>query len=196
MPNSNNIERLMGSNSPAQGVNAIPSYVPTTTSATVLTNQTGAAAVVNVGGTQYLSAATTAPSFGVAFDGFPFKLRINGKVTTGASCNITVAIQQGNSTTVTAGNTVATTGAIAVNTTSANFQLECVCVWDGVGQKIQGAILPSSWVNATAVAASVLTNSNGVTVTSQSSLTFVPVLTASATTGCTVSITEFVAETV
>jgi hypothetical protein len=192
----NLIERLLGSNSPAQGVNAIPSYVPTTTSATVLTNQTGAAAVLSVSGTQYLSASTTAPSFGVAYDGFPFKLRITGKITTGASCNLTVAIQQGNTTTVNASNSVATTGALAVNTTSANFQLECVCVWDGVGQKIQGAILPSSWVNATAVAAAVLTNSNGVSVTSQANLTFVPVLTVSATTGCTVTITEFVAETV
>lgn len=195
MPNVNVIDRLVGANSPAQGSAAIPSYVPTATSATVLTNQLASAAVLSVGGTQFLSGASTAPSFASNFDGSPFKLRINGKITTGASCNVTVAIQVGSSTTVTSGNNVATTGAIAVNTTSANFQLECVCLWDSVGQKVQGVINPS-WVNATAVAASVLTNSNAVAVTSQAGLTFVPVVTFSATTGATMTISEFVAETV
>jgi hypothetical protein len=163
------------------------------TSAFVVLNQPAAAAVLSVGTTQYLSGAATAPSFAENFDGFAFKLRINGKVTTGASCNVTVAIQQGNSTTVTSGNTVATTGALAVNTTSANFQLECTCIWDSVTQKIQG-IINESWVNATAVATAVVTNQ--VAVTAQSSLTFVPVVTFSATTGATMTISEFVAETV
>lgn len=193
MPNANTIERLVGANTPAQGANAIPSYVPTATSATVITNQAGNAAVVTVAGAQNLSGATTAPSFGVNFDGFAFKLRIVGKVTTGASCNVTVAIQQGNSTTVTAGNTVATTGAIAVNTASANFFLECTCLWDVVTAKIQG-IINSCQVNNTLVDDAALTNA--VAVTAQSSLTFVPVITFSATTGATLSITEFVAETV
>lgn len=193
MPNANVIERLQGANSPAQGPYVIPSYVPTTTSATVLTNQQGNAAVLSVGTTQYLSGASTAPSFAQNFDGFAFKLRINGKVTTGASCNVTVAIQQGNSTTVTSSNNVAATSTLAVNTTSANFQLECVCIWDNVSQKIQGVISPWSWTNTTAVAAAALSNS--VTVTSQSNLTFVPVVTFSATTGATMTISEFVAET-
>jgi len=196
MPNSNNIERLVGGPSTSQGVYAIPAYVPTATTATVLTNQAATAAVLSVGTTQYISGATTAPSFAVNFDGLPFKLRINGKVTTGASCNVTVAIQQGNSTTVTSGNTIATTGALAVNTTSGNFQLECVVIWDAVGQKLQGAILPSSWVNATAVATSVLTGANAVAAATQSLLTFVPVVTFSATTGATMTISEFVADTV
>lgn len=193
MPNANVIERLQGAPSPAQGPYAIPSIVPTGTSAFVVTNQQGNAAVLSVGTTQYISGASTAPSYAQNFDGFPFKLRINGKVTTGASCNVTVAIQQGNSTTVTAGNTVATTGAIAVNTASGNFQLECVCIWDNVTQKIQG-VINESWVNATAVATAVVTNQ--VAVTAQSSLTFVPVVTFSATTGATMTISEFVAETV
>lgn len=193
MPNANIIDRLVGANSPAQGVNAIPSIVPTGTSAFVVTNQAGSAAVLNVGTTQYLSGATTAPSFGVNFDGFPFKLRIVGKVTTGATANVTVAIQQGSTTTVTAGNTVATTGAIAVNTTSANFYLECVCVWDIVTAKL-GGVINASQVNNSLVDVGALTNA--VAVTAQSSLTFVPVLTFSATTGATLTITEFVAETV
>lgn len=195
MPNANTIERLQGGPSSSQGPYAIPAIVPTVTSAFVVLNQPGAAAVLSVGTTQYLSGAAAAPSFAINFDGFPFKLRINGKITTGASCNVTVALQQGNSTTVTSGNNIATTGALAVNTTSANFQLECVVIWDSVAQKLQGAILPSSWVNATAVATAVLTNANAVAVTAQSSLTFVPVVTFSATTGATMTISEFVAET-
>ncbi len=196
MPSINIIERLVGANSPAQGVNAIPSIVPTGTSAFVVTNQAATAAVLSVGGAQYASGASTAPSFGVNFDGFAFKLRICGKATTGGATNLTVAIQLGSTTTVTSGNTVATTGALALPSSgSATFQLECVCLWDSVGQKVQGAILPSSWVHATAVSTAVLTNANAVAAATQSLLQFVPVLTFSATTGVTLTISEFVAET-
>lgn len=192
MPNINLIERLMGSNSPAQGVNAIPSFVPTTTSAAVVLNQPGNAAVLAVSTTQYISGAAAAPSFGAAYDGFAFKLRLVGKVTTGASCNITVAIQQGNNTTVTSGNNVAASSAVAVNTTSANFLLEATCLWDSVSQKISG--YQTGAVNNSLVTVAALTNA--VSITTQANLTFVPVITASATTGCTIAITEFVAETV
>jgi len=191
MPNINVFSRLVGANSPAQGVNAIPSYVPTGTSATVITNQAGGAAVVTVGGS--VSGATTAPSFGAGFDGYPFKLRIVGKVTTGASCNVTVAIQQGNSTTVTAGNTIATTSARAVNTTSATFFLEAICMWDNVKQTVTG--LQYGFINNVADPTIAIV-SNAVSVTTQSSLQFVPVITFSATTGATMTITEFVAEAV
>lgn len=192
MPNANTIERLVGAASPAQGALAIPSYVPTGTSATVIPNQLGNAAVLNIGGTQLLSGSSTAPSFGVNFDGFPFKLRIVGKVTTGASCNVTVAIQQGNSTTVTSGNTVATTSARAVNTTSATFFLEAICLWDNVKQTITG--LQYGFINNVADPTIAIV-SNAVSVTAQSSLQFVPVITVSATTGVTLTITEFVGET-
>jgi hypothetical protein len=194
MPNQNVLARLVGAPSPAQGALAIPSYTPSGTSATVLTNQLGNAAVLTVAQGSLLSGATTAPSYAVNFDGFPFKLRIAGKVTTGATCNVTVAIQQGNTTTVTSANNVATTGALAVNSASANFVLECLVVWDNVSQKVFGTISGSSYVNATAVAAAVLTNN--VSITSQSSLQFVPVVTFSATTGATMTISEFVAEAV
>lgn len=194
--NANTFAYLLGAPSPAQGALAIPAYVPVGTSATILTNQLGGAAVLNVGAGQLVSGAAAQPSFAVNFDGTPFRLRINGKITTGASTNLTVAIQVGNSTTVVAGNTIATTGSLAVNTTSANFQLECVCIWDNVSQKLQGAISPMSWVNATAVSAAVLTGSNAVAVTTQAGLTFVPVITVSATTTVTITISEFTAENV
>ena len=192
MPNANTIERLVGGTSANQGVYAIPSYVPTTTNAAVLLNQAGTAAVLSVGTSQYVSGASTAPSFAINFDGNPFKLRIVGKVTTGASCNVTVAIQQGNSTTVTAGNTVATTSARAVNTTSATFFLEAICLWDNVKQTITG--LQYGFINNVADPTIAIV-SNAVSVTSQASLTFVPVITFSATTGATMTISEFAAET-
>jgi hypothetical protein len=192
MANANvSIDRLVGCGSPGQGGKVIPAYVPTGTTATVLLNQLGTAAVLNVGGSQLFSASATPPSFGVNYDGFMFKLRIVGKVTTGASCNVTVAIQLGNSTVV-AGTMLATTGALAVNTASANFFLEANCLWDSVSGKIQGLILPSQ-VNNTAVAAAAL---GAVTASSQSLLQFSPVVTCSAITGVTLTITEFVAETV
>ena len=183
--------RLSGAASPAQGANVIPAYVPTGTSATVLTNQPGNAAVLTVATGAELSSTTSAStSFGVNQDGIPFKIKISGKVTTGASCNVTVAIQQGSSTTVTSGNTIATTGAVAVNTASANFLLEAVCVWDNVTQKIMG--YQTGQINNSLVSLAALTNA--VAITSQSSLQFVPVITFSATTGANMTISEFVAE--
>ena len=192
MPNANTFARLVGANSPAQGSNAIPSFTPTSGSAAVVLNQLAAAAVLNVGGS--ISSATTAPSFGINFDGLPFKLRLVGKVTTKAACNVTVAIQQGNTTTVTAGNTVATTSARSVGTTSATFFLEYIGMWDNVKQTVTG--LQYGFINNVADPA-IAIGSNAVTVTTQSALQFVPVLTLSdQTAGTIVSITEFVAEAV
>lgn len=194
MPNANNIARLVGGNSPTQGSLVIPSIVPTVTTAFVALNQAGGAAVITPINPSALAAASTAPSFGQNGDGLAFKLRILGKITTGATMNLTVAIQQGNTTTVTAGNTVATTGALAVNTTSVNFKLECECLWDSVSQKVFGTINPS-FVGANAIVAAALLTNNP-TVTSLATLQFVPVITTSATTGVTISISEFVGDTV
>ena len=196
MPNANVIERLVGANSPAQGALVIPAYSPSTTNAAVVLNQLGAAAVVNVGGSQMLSASTTATTTGttaVNFDGFAFKLRLVGKITTGASTNVTIAIQLGASTTTSSSLNVAATGAVAVNTASANFIVEAVCVWDGVSGKLGGYQVGNS--NQTVLTYAAL--ANAVAATSQASLQFVPVITASATNASTiVTITEFVAETV
>src|SRR5215469_6095536 len=139
MPNQNNIDRLVGANSPAQGSFVIPVYTPSTTNASVVLNQAGGAAVLSVGQSQMLSASTTASLTAVTavnFDGFAFKVRLVGKITTGSSTNITVAIQLGNSTTTSSSLNVAASGAIAVNSTSANFIAEATCVWDGISQKV------------------------------------------------------------
>lgn len=191
--NQNVFAKLDGAPSPAQGANVIAAYIPANTSAAVVTNQAGNAAVLTVGQGSYLSGASTAPSYVSNFDGRPFKLRICGKVTTKASCNVTVAIQVGSNTTVTSGNTVATTGAVAVNTANANFCLEAVVVWDNVTQKIGGWLIGS--INNSLVSVAALTNA--VAVTAQSSLQFVPVITFSDTTsGTQMTISEFAAEAV
>ena len=191
MPNVNTVSRLVGAASPAQGSLAIPLVAPSTTSAFTVTNQLGNAAVLNVGAGN-LSAPTTG---GINFDGQPFKLRLLGKATTTQSCNITAAIQLANSTTVASSNlTVATTGALALNTASGNFLLEATVIWDSVSGKMSG-FQTGVGVNQTLVAVAALTNTTNINgVATALPLQFVPVLTASATAGTTISIDEFVAE--
>lgn len=199
MPNANVIERLVGSNSPAQGSLVIPAYSPTTTSAAVVLNQAGGAAVLTVGAAQMLSATSPTTLTGttaVNFDGFPFRLRLVGKVTTGTSTNVTIAIQLGASTTVTTANNLVITAATAVNTASVNFCVEVTALWDSATAKVAGMISPNCWIGTTNTPTSAVL-SNSVAATAQTSLQFVPVITASATNASTiVTITEFVAETV
>lgn len=191
MPNQNTVGRLAGAPSPAQGSLVIPAFVPSGTSAAVVPCQTSSttAAVLTVGNAA--GQPTGAQTYGSGFDGLTFKLAIAGKVTTKASCNVTVAIQQGNNTTVTSGNTVCTTGAKAVNTASAGFRLEAIVNWDSTSQVLGGWQIGQ--VNNSLVSAAALTNA--VSVTSQANLQFVPVVTFSDTTsGTTMTITEFTAE--
>jgi len=181
MANANTIGRLQGAPSPAQGTLVIPAYVPADGSPHVVTCQAGTAAILNVGGTQLLSGASSAPSYPSNFDGIAFKVRILGKVTTKAACNVTVAIQVGNNTTVTSGNTIATTGAKSVGTTSANFCLEATVLWDLVTAAVGGWQVGQ--VNNSLLAVAALQN--------------VPVATFSdQTAGTQMTISEFVAETV
>lgn len=181
---------LIGAPSPAQGANVIPAYSPTGTSATVITNQPGNAAVLTVGEGSFLSGATAAPSYVVNWDGRPFALRVSGKVTTKASNNVTIAmtVAASTATTYTSGNVVATTGAVAVNTTSANFNLYCELMWDNVSQKLAG--IQTGQINNSLVTLAAITNA--VSVTTQAGLQFVIAATFSdTTTGTTLTISEF-----
>jgi len=196
MPNQNTIARLVGGGSPIQGVNAIPSVVPSGTSAFIVLNQAGTAAVLQVGdvGAQ----PTGAQTYGSGFDGFPFKLRVAWKVTTKASCNVTVAIvaNSTSSTTYTAGNVIATTGAVANNTGSFNGWLEVNCLWDSTYGKITGAYQGEVGASTPAVVA-YTTATNAVAITTQAGLLFSLAATFSDTTaGTTMTITEFTAEQV
>lgn len=129
-------------------------------------------AELNLGGTstsekQFLSATA---SGGVAAGGLcqcripgsnvlknrPFIVRVGGRVTGGGSTNFTVKVYYGNSTTISSNTSLATSGAIAVNSASGDFFLELTCSWDNTSQKIGGVFY--GWVNATAVAQVILSN--------------------------------------
>lgn len=192
MPNSNTFDRLVGAGSPAQGKKAIPAFLPgSTTTPLIVLDQTGSAAVASAAtGADLSMVAATAGA--INSDGFAFKVRLVGRATTTGSSNLTVAIQQGNTTTPTAGNIIATSAATAVNTTSCNFNLEASCVWDSTLQKLNGYQIGS--FNNTLIAAAALTNQ--VTVTTQGALQFVISVTSSGASTATFFVSEFVIETV
>lgn len=77
----------------------------------------------------------------------PIRIRAWGRVTGGTTTNFTVKIYSG---TVAAGTSLATTGAIAVNSVSGNFNLVIEGVWDSTSDKLQGIF--KGHVNGTAVA--------------------------------------------
>lgn len=185
MPNVNVVEFAQGSG--GQGPYSIPAIVPASTSAFVVTNQLGSAAVLSLSNGAP-SAAAVQPSYASGWDGSPFRIRIFGKVTTKASCNLTVAILCQTSTTYASGNVVATTGAKAVNTASGTFMLYCDVQWDSITAALQGTL--GGQVANSLVTGAALTNS--VAVTTAAGLTFCPALTFSDTTaGTELSITGF-----
>lgn len=192
MPNQNTISRLVGVGSGSQGTLAIPLVSPTTTSAFAVTNQLGNPAILNVGSGANPVAASQG---GAGVDGLAFKLRLIGKATTTQSCNITAAIQLANSTTAVSSNLrVATTGALALNTASGNFQLEASCVWDSASNKLSGFQVGTG-IDQSLVSVAALTGTTNLnSVATSLPLQFIPVLTASATTGTTIAIDEFTAE--
>lgn len=196
MANQNTIARLVGGNSPIQGVNAIPSVVPTGTSAFIALNQAATAAVLQVGdvGAQ----PTGAQTYGSGFDGFPFKLRVAWKVTTKASCNLTVAIvaNSTSSTTYASGNVIATTGAVANNTGSFNGWLETTVLWDSTYGKLTSVYQGEVGASTPAIVG-LTTGTNAVAITTQAGLLFSLAFTFSDTTaGTTLTVTEFVADQV
>ena len=193
MPNANtSLDRLVGGASPAQGKKAIPAFLPgSTTTAMIVTDQTGGAATASAANGADLS-VTAATAGAINVDGFAFKVRLVGRVTTTGSTNITVAIAQGNTTTYASGNVIATSSATATNTTSANFQLEATCLWDSTLQKLNGYQIGA--FNNTLISAAALTNQ--VSVTTQSALQFVIAVTSSGASTATFYISEFVIDTV
>lgn len=104
-----------------------------------------------------------------------FVVRVGGRVTGGTTTNFTGKLYWGTSSTISSNTSLATTGAIAVNSTSGNWEIVAECGWDSTSAKIGGTF--AGYVNATAVARVVLSNlpttvdlsgestSNGLTVT-------------------------------
>jgi len=86
----------------------------------------------------------------------PFRIRAYGRCTGGTTTNVTIAIYLQSATTLTSGNKVATTGAIACNSASGNWSLIVDAQIDSTSKKVNGRY--SGWLNATAVAAAVISN--------------------------------------
>jgi hypothetical protein len=104
----------------------------------------------------------------------PIRIKAWGRVTGGTTTNFTVKLYSGSSATIGSNTSIATSGAIAVNSVSGNFWLEAEGVWDSTSDKFQG--LFRGHINGTAVAAAILssvtqpgadpsTEGNGLTVT-------------------------------
>lgn len=92
--------------------------------------------------------ALAGDSAGGALDyGRPFRVRVNGEVSTAQTENLTVQIYQATAakfaagiTATSNGTSIATTGATAVGTGGAkqNFLLDCVCMWDAQSKSLNG----------------------------------------------------------
>ena len=85
-----------------------------------------------------------------------FRVRVWGRVTGGTTTNFTVDLQLGSSTTAASNTTVASSGAIAVNSTSLNWLLEETFVHDVTSGKIAGIFF--GFVNATAKTPAISSN--------------------------------------
>jgi len=86
----------------------------------------------------------------------PFTVRVAGRVTGGTTTNFTLKVYWGTSSTIGSNTQLATSGAIAVNSASANFDVTLVLMWDATSQKIQGRF--SGQMNNSLVAAAALSN--------------------------------------
>lgn len=195
MPNANVISRFVGANTPAQGGNCIPSLAFTTNTEALFLAQTGGAAIIYPQPVSQLLGATTAPSFGIGFDGFAFKVRASFKVTTGGTSTAIISMycnQVG--TTITSGNKVATITSQSLTTLSASGFLEYYCIWDSLSLKLNG--IQSGTFGTTAVSAIAGTTTN-IAIPALTNLNFS--LTGNMGTGSitsTMAITEFVIEAV
>jgi hypothetical protein len=83
--------------------------------------------------------------------GKKFKVKAGGRVTTGAATNLTIKLYYGFSATIGSNSAVFSSGAIAVNTTSANWWVECDLAFDADSAHPARARQGSA-TNATAVA--------------------------------------------
>jgi hypothetical protein len=141
MPSPLNISRLQGAPSPAQGVNAIPVLTLTTNTETLITNQAGNPAVISPQPAGQIVGATTAPSYGSGFDGYPIRVRATFKAqNTVASSTAIVALYANQvGTTITSGNKVGTITSQSLGATgSAAGYIEANLIWDGMGQILTG----------------------------------------------------------
>lgn len=146
---------------------------------------------------------------GSELDGHPFKVRVAGKIFTGAASTFTTILYQVPASIIAAGtvstlandNSFVSSGVSASVTGAANFILEAEAIWDSTTQKLTGFITTSFVSNA--ITANVL-GSAGTSVavayasaTGVNGLNFIPSFTfATANAANTVTVTEFVIDRV
>lgn len=182
------------------------------TAAITSTTETAFSSQNPIGGssTALFPLSTTRALIGVSsniFDGKPFRIRIAGKVTAGASLNTTVQVYWNsaantNLTTFTGDISVLTTGTMASGAAaSLSFYHTSLVLWDSVSQQIAafseaGGLknIPTTPAVLTAAGAAVISATNPVktAVTAVTSLNFFSTVTfgtANASNTCT--LTEF-----
>jgi hypothetical protein len=107
---------------------------------------------------------------GLLVAGQQFRIRANGTVTTGTTTNLTIKLYQvplaimqaGTQGTLANDNSLGSSGAIAVNTTSQNFSLDATLIWDATSGRLNGSI--KFQIGASFVAETNITAVTGLTL--------------------------------
>ncbi len=138
------------------------------------------------------------------FDGHAFKVRVAGKVFTGAASTLTASLYQVPAATIAAGtvSTLANDQSIIAGSASAsitgaaNFLVEATLIWDSVSQSLNGFITAYSVAGANVGTIATATTARTVPYTvagGVNGLSFIPAFAFSAGNAAnTVTVTEFV----
>ncbi len=113
---------------------------------------------------------------GSELDGHPFRVRIAGVVTNGASTSLTVKLYLGTSTTIASNTTVVSFAQSAATTANFPFIVEAKVIWDSTSTKLWGT--SNSLFNGVYTAESTTSFTVG-TVATQGALQFLPSFTFS-----------------
>jgi len=196
MPNASTVSRMAGANAPAQGSLVIPSLTLASNTETLFSVQSGGAAILYPQPTGQVVGASTAPSFGSGYDGFPFKLRAAFKVTTGGTSTAIISIYANQvGTTITSGNKVATITSQSLATASASGWLEATLIWDSVGLKLSGGQQGS--FGTTVVTGNAALTNTAISIPALTNLNFsITANLGSNVSGSIFTITEFVIDEV
>jgi hypothetical protein len=176
MPNTNTVDRIVGS-ATGQGTRVAPSITLVTTTEKLVLDQTGATATV------FLQPQAQATSNGAA-DLFKFVVRATFKTTTGGTSTSVVNLYLGN--TIVSGNKLASVTSQSLATASASGFLEFHGIWDSTSQVVNG-LQNGQYGSGSAVSMAAAANTN-VAATSPSALKFC----ISATNGSSVTGTTFI----
>lgn len=132
--------------------------------------------LVNPLNTAQLLAVPLPPNIGL--EQIPFDIVISGYVKTTAAGNVTIKLYSGTSATVGSDTALASTGAVAVTTTSCPFWLQVKGTYDSVSGKFQGQY--NGNINNTVVAGTAITAvPTGISDANDPVMTFLASITSS-----------------